>query len=159
MSNPFESPAPSPLGPVPPMNGGYATGKVNGPATALLVIAVINLVLALWGVVNSLMTLGRPQQAVEDLPPMEGMDPNMTLQFIQGMGVVGVVVYLLAIAIAVVILMGALKMKRLQSWGLAMAAAILAMIPCLSPCCLLGLPFGIWALVVLNDPQVKSAFH
>jgi hypothetical protein len=32
------------------------------------------------------------------------------------------------------------------------------MIPCISPCCLLGLPIGIWALVVLLKPEVKAAF-
>jgi hypothetical protein len=50
-------------------------------------------------------------------------------------------------------------MKKLESYGLAMAASIIAMIPCVSPCCLLGLPIGIWALVVLMKPEVKSAFH
>ncbi len=61
--------------------------------------------------------------------------------------------------IGIVIALGAVKMKNLQSYGLAMTASILAMIPCVSPCCLLGLPFGIWALVVLGRPEVKSAFH
>ena len=37
-------------------------------------------------------------------------------------------------------------------------ASILAMIPCLSPCCLIGLPIGIWALVILMKPEVKAAF-
>jgi hypothetical protein len=49
-------------------------------------------------------------------------------------------------------------MQSLRSYGFAFAAAILAMIPCLTPCCVLGLPFGIWALVVLNKPEVKSQF-
>jgi hypothetical protein len=39
-----------------------------------------------------------------------------------------------------------------------MTAAILAMIPCLSSCCIVGLPLGIWALVVLSKPEVKSEF-
>jgi len=52
-----------------------------------------------------------------------------------------------------------LKMKKLENYGLAMTASILAMIPCLSPCCLIGLPIGIWAVVVLSKPEVKSAFH
>jgi hypothetical protein len=50
-------------------------------------------------------------------------------------------------------------MKNLQSYGLAMTASIVAMIPCISPCCILGLPFGIWALVILNRPEVKAAFR
>jgi hypothetical protein len=63
------------------------------------------------------------------------------------------------LVIGIVIVMGALKMKILQSYGLAMTSSILAMIPCISPCCLLGLPIGIWSVVVLSKPEVKSAFR
>jgi len=59
----------------------------------------------------------------------------------------------------VLVFIGAMKMKNLENYSLAMAAAIVAVIPCISPCCLLGLPFGIWALVVLNDSSVKAAFR
>ena len=38
-------------------------------------------------------------------------------------------------------------------------ATIIAMVPCISPCCLVGLPIGIWALVVLMKPEVKAAFR
>jgi predicted PurR-regulated permease PerM len=65
----------------------------------------------------------------------------------------------IAIAVGVVVLLGALKMKKLESREWAMTASILAMIPCISPCCIVGLPIGIWALVVLSKPEVKSAFH
>jgi hypothetical protein len=57
------------------------------------------------------------------------------------------------------ILFGGLKMQKLENYGLAMAASIVAMIPCISPCCLVGLPIGIWAVVVLSKPEVKNAFH
>jgi hypothetical protein len=40
-----------------------------------------------------------------------------------------------------------------------MTASVIAMIPCISPCCIVGLPIGIWAMVVLSKPEVKSAFH
>ena len=39
-----------------------------------------------------------------------------------------------------------------------MAGAIVAMLPC-SGCCLLGLPIGIWAIIVLIDSDVKRAFN
>ena len=64
----------------------------------------------------------------------------------------------LGLLMGVLVIVGAVKMKNLKSYGLAMTAAIIAIIPC-SPCCLLGLPFGIWALVVLNDENVKAAFY
>ena len=41
---------------------------------------------------------------------------------------------------------------------LAYTGAILSMIPCVSGCCLLGLPFGIWAVMTLNKPEVKAGF-
>ena len=63
------------------------------------------------------------------------------------------------LALGVVVIVGAVKMKNLESYGFAMASAIIAMVPCISPCCLLGLPFGIWALVVLSDAGVKAAFR
>lgn len=56
------------------------------------------------------------------------------------------------------VVFGAIKMMRLQSFGLAMAACIIALLPC-QCCCLFGLPFGIWGLVVLNKPEVKSQFE
>lgn len=56
-------------------------------------------------------------------------------------------------------LYGSIQMLKLRSYGLAMTAAIIAVIPCFGPCCCLGIPFGIWALVVMNQPNVKLAFR
>ena len=69
------------------------------------------------------------------------------------------VLAIIGLVVGALILFGAIKMKNLESYGLAMTASIIAMIPCVSPCCLLGLPLGIWAVVVLNNPEVKSAFR
>jgi hypothetical protein len=49
------------------------------------------------------------------------------------------------------------QMRQLRSWTLCMAGSIAAMLPC-SACCILGLPIGIWALVVLIDNEVKQRF-
>ena len=68
-------------------------------------------------------------------------------------------IMILCLLPAAVVLVGAIKMKNLQNYGLAMTSAIIALIPCFSPCCVLGLPFGIWALVVLSDNRVKAAFQ
>jgi len=64
----------------------------------------------------------------------------------------------LGIGVAVFLWIGATKMAALESYGLSMAVAIVALIPCLSPCCVFTLPFGIWALIVLVKPEVKAAF-
>src|SRR5437764_8175391 len=121
-----------------PGGGSSARQQVSGPATALIVTAILGLVvqglllilrLAGVGMYAAGAQLGQEQQMVA---------------LMQGTGaIVGSIV---GIAIGILILLGAQKMKNLESYGLAMTASILAMIPCISPCCLLGLPFGIWAI-------------
>jgi hypothetical protein len=49
------------------------------------------------------------------------------------------------------------RMRQLRSRGLAMVGAVLAMAPC-SPVMLVGLPVGVWSLIVLADPAVRAAF-
>lgn len=53
---------------------------------------------------------------------------------------------------------GAISMLRLKSYRSAYSAAILSILPLCSPCFVLGIPFGIWALVVLYRPGVKQRF-
>jgi hypothetical protein len=68
-------------------------------------------------------------------------------------------VYLVHAVVALVVLLGGVKMLSLSGRGLAITGSVLAMIPCVnSLCCIVGLPVGIWALVVLSDPGVKAAF-
>lgn len=55
-------------------------------------------------------------------------------------------------------LFGAIQMKNLRSYGWAWAAAIINCIPCYGSCCCIGLPLGIWAIIVLIKPEVKAAF-
>jgi hypothetical protein len=46
------------------------------------------------------------------------------------------------------------RKSRLAAW----ISAITALIPCLSPCIILGIPFGIWLIVLLKRPHVISPF-
>jgi hypothetical protein len=92
-------------------------------------------------------------------PEMPGMDPQIA-QLIQkfAYGPMGIATKMVGLAISVFVLFGAIKMQKLTGYGFAFATAIVALIPCFSPCCVLGLPIGIWALVMLNKPEVKSQF-
>jgi len=65
----------------------------------------------------------------------------------------------LGLVVGVLIIVGSIKMMRLRSSALARTSAVLAMIPLPNPLTwLLGLPMGIWALVVLGRKDVKAAF-
>ena len=55
--------------------------------------------------------------------------------------------------------LGAISMIRLKSYRIARTAAIFSVIPVCTPWFVLGIPFGIWALFVLNRPVVKQRFQ
>ena len=60
--------------------------------------------------------------------------------------------------IGVLMIIGGLKMMRLESHRWAMTASILALLPC-SPAGLIGIVAGIWSLIVLNRQGVVAAFE
>ncbi len=63
-------------------------------------------------------------------------------------GVIGIV-------LAVVVAAGAACMLTRKNYGLALTAAVLGCICCASP---FGIPFGIWAEVLLNQDMYKRQF-
>ncbi len=132
-----------------------ARDDVAAPATGLIVAGSLGLVASLLAfgvaVFSGLVATGAFG------PGLKGMDRND-----EAMMMVNVVYYsvigALNLVLSVLILFGAIRMKNLQSYGWAMAACICGIIPC-SGCCLLGMPFGIWGLVMLSRPEVKEAFR
>jgi serine/threonine protein kinase len=67
---------------------------------------------------------------------------------------------LVAVPFAIIggfVLVGAVRMFRLQSYLMAVMTAVLALVP-VTPGWFLGLPFGLWALLVLGKPEVMAAF-
>ena len=130
-------------------NPAAAQAMVNGPAIFMMVLAIINLILVPLSI---LYQFTQGQDAYNDLPP-ELRD--FLLQF---SGVASVVSNVLSFIANILILIGALKMRKCQSYGLAMTASILCIL-CDWSCCCLGIGAGIWAIVVLCKPEVKAAFH
>jgi hypothetical protein len=80
-----------------------------------------------------------------------------SVESLPGIGVTAIWM-LVGLVLSAFVIYAGLQMRKLQGWGLSMAGAVLAMVPCLSPCCLLGLPIGIWAVMVLLDDEVRRAF-
>ncbi len=114
-----------------------ARDQVKGPATGLIVIGVLNwIIISLIGAVGSLLQLKRLEAGTSTFPV--------------------VLLSLAALFLSSVILIAGLKMKRLQNYRLAILGSILAMIT--TPGNLLGLPIGIWSLVVLSQKNVRSMF-
>ena len=129
-----------------------ARGRVAGPAIGLMITAGVGIFFQLLGLLFRVLGMGL---ASSQFGGGEGR-PEFLRMFA---GTMGIAFGLIGIVVGVVILLGAIKMKNLESYGFAMTASILAMIPCISPCCLIGLPIGIWAIVVLSNSDVKQAFR
>ena len=131
-----------------------ALAAVKGPAIALIVTASLGILYYAFSAILSFFNGGMMFQS--QIPP--NMPPQMQ-EFIQNMrGPMAGAISLVIAAVNGLVLFGAIKLLRLQNFGLVMTAVIVAMLPC-QCCCLFGLPFGIWALVVLNKPVVKSHFR
>jgi hypothetical protein len=128
--------------------------RVKGPATALIVVAALGILMALANLAlqGSMLEIyrkvGMPEDQVHQMEEMSkgGWMLTAVLTVVHFVGA-GFVIY------------GALQMMKLRNWTIAMIASFLVMIPCFtSCCCLIGIPAGIWSLVVLFKPDVKAAF-
>jgi hypothetical protein len=130
--------------------------KVNIPAIGLMVTGGLTIAGSLFGLVMKAFS-GPPD--FSSLHEIEGADQFIPILESMNSGAVGMLTTLIGLAVAALIIFGALKMRQLESWGLAVTACILSMIPCFtSCCCMLGLVFGIWGLVQLFNADVKAAF-
>jgi len=136
--------------------GGNAREQVSVPAILLMVLGGLTIASALFGMVQYLMGSNTAQmdELLSNPQIPEGM--KSVLAASNKLGIVG---SLLQLVLGGVTFLGGLKMKNLESFGLAMAASIIVIIPLFgSCCCCIGIPVGIWSLVVLNKPEVKSSF-
>jgi len=145
-------PISSPPIPAIPPGIGSAADQVRGPAIGLIITSILGYLATIAGILWNLFGAGIARS-------QSGPNPEFEQYFSMFTGAWGVISGILGLVVASLILFGALKMNKLESHGWAMTASILALVPCVSPCCLVGLPIGIWALVVLSKPEVKAAFQ
>ena len=153
-------PLTAPLTPQEPVSGGVLDGReaarrrLATPALFLIVVAV----LGLMGALSTPLWRGAYVDALINLPnlPAEAK-AQIEAARDQPMGPGDYAQIGFSVLTNGLMLVGAMKMRRLEGFGLSATAAILGILPC--TCCCLGLPFGIWALVVMNKPEVKEHFR
>ncbi|HEV7645683.1 MAG TPA: hypothetical protein VGO50_17220 [Pyrinomonadaceae bacterium] len=127
--------------------------RLKAPAIGLLVTAILDLAIGALTILSGLARLA----GVLGKEPRIRDDAEKLGYFIgTGLGYGGGI---LSVILAPIIIYGAVKMMKGQSRGLSMTAAVLSIIPI--TCCSfpLGMIFGIWALVVLRNPEVKAYFE
>jgi hypothetical protein len=121
---------------------------LNLPSLFIIIVAALGALYAVYGLFSNTQI---PPEMLEDEKFRE------FLPFIKMAASAGKVGSLIALAAYGFTIFGALKMRNLESYGLSMAASIIVMVPC-TCCCLFGLPVGIWSLVLLSKPEIKTAF-
>ena len=125
-----------------------ALGQLFGPALALMICASVHLVIQCvtfpLAILNLVTLINLAGPGAPEVPRLIG-------NLIGG---------LIGMAVQAFIIYGAIQLKNATNYGVAMATVILSLIPCLcSSCVILGIPFGIWGLIVLMDEDVKSVFR
>ena len=124
---------------------------------ALTILGVLGVLMGL-GLIAFYLLVGMPNSALlTKLMPQQGAGGAQ--QAGQLMGAIAGAVF--GILWSGFVIIAGIKMRQLKSWGLVLAGAIMAAIPCCGGqilMCFPGLPVGIWAIVILCKPNVKSAF-
>jgi predicted Ser/Thr protein kinase len=122
------------------------------PAIGLLVAGIVNLLAAVSIVLITVLVEGS-----------EGFIEGLEEGFVEGSGTFAealfrsVIIALFSLVSGIILVLGAARMFDLQSYGIALIAAVVAILPCAVgfP---ISLPFGIWAMIVVLRHDVKTTF-
>jgi hypothetical protein len=126
--------------------------QIQPAAICLIITGTLNAGLGVLGVISGLTQMRNPANR-------SAMDSEAErLGYVTGQ-FGGLLVFFLNIVVAPMIIYGAVKMISGLSYNWARTASVLAIIPLTSCCFLIGAPIGIWALIVLNKPEVKLFFE
>ncbi|NNJ25475.1 hypothetical protein LzC2_15450 [Planctomycetes bacterium LzC2] len=134
--------------------GGRATDRAKNPGIALLVVGGLSALISLG--YSGLTIVGAMQGPPPERPGMPAAEAaGQKFGFYAAAFGIPIGTFVLTGTI----LMGGYQMLNAQSWTWSLMGALAAMVPCCNFTFLIGFPIGIWALVVLFDPQVKTAFR
>ncbi|PHQ35867.1 hypothetical protein CEE69_07780 [Rhodopirellula bahusiensis] len=136
MTNPYTPPASSAA--TPANDRDAIKARVSRPATALIVMASIQSVFVAIYLVSAVVVVSRGGSVSHDY--------------------VGLSIGCLQFACLMLIAIGAAKLGFLESHFMARLGSSLACIPFITPFMIVGIPFGVWSLRLLADPNVRASF-
>ncbi|HEV3117171.1 MAG TPA: MJ0042-type zinc finger domain-containing protein [Gemmataceae bacterium] len=128
------------------------------PAICLLVAGVLGILVNVGQVAFVLLNPREPPPANRPEPKNFAEQLQRALEEGQS-GPKPVIIGLVFAVVSLFVTIGAVLMLNRRFYGLAIATSIVAMVNIGNCCCVLGLPFGIWCLVILARPEVKRLFH
>ncbi len=128
-----------------------AMSRTSICAIFLYVLGGLSILNHLYSIISAFMGKYTNPFAGANAPPLNESERLVAL-------IIGVSGGILCVVLDSLVILGAYNLQKLKSYPLAMTGAIIACIPCCGPCVVLGIPFGIWALVLLNNPDIKRHF-
>lgn len=141
------------------LGGDTSTARtmVAVPSTLLIAAGVLGALVTLVGAVGTLLTGG----SATELPPMDPGTPEFARRVAELIAKIGWGLPAISFVVNCFTVWGAWEMKRLSRWWAAVTAACLGIIPCMfnNVCCIFAMPVGVWCLIVLLRPEVRSAFR
>lgn len=123
--------------------------KLKVPAIGLIVTGIINFLWGILSVITNIYLFVTKQSHFAN--PLQNSAEQLGV-------IIGIAITVLSLAVSPIIIYGAIQMMKGNKYSLAKISAILAIVPVTSCCFLAGIPLGIWALVVLNQPDVEMVF-
>ena len=124
--------------------------SIKAPAICLIVVSIISILYLLFAFVVNAILVSAPLQMDEAAIEITDHD-NFELFS-------NVFKICCSIVANIVTLIGSINMLQFKNYRFAMVGSIVACIPCCSPCIVLGIPFGIWGLSVLNNEEIRAKF-
>lgn len=158
-----------PPGYPPGLSAAQARERVQLPGIFLIAVGVLNLLFALYigfqGVLAGQLSEEQFKEMVwekqdakrREALEKEGITPEQMQRLTERIAFGAGGAELLA---SFLVVLGGVRMLQVRSFGLCVLASIVVATPCLSPCgtCCVGNIVGIWALIVLMTPEVRTLF-
>ena len=128
-------------------------GSLRAPAIALLMTGCLNGATGLLTLVSGLLRL-TGLTGNQSIPTDRAERTGFLAATIGSYSIA-----LISLLFAPVIIYGAVQMMNGRKIGLAKIASVLAIVPITSCCFLIGIPIGIWSLIVLRKREIKAVFQ
>ncbi|MBA2113160.1 hypothetical protein [Bremerella alba] len=145
--NPYSSPTSSTNYTHQPVSRAEARSKLMGPAIGVMLSNGLGLLLLIVWAVATIVEI-QNQGELKDTPEIVGASIALFLMF-------G-----LPFMLSLLTIVAMIRAIYVRNYILVMTGFILALTPFAGGCgCFLGLFFGIWGIVIMNDDSVKAAFR
>ncbi|WDI44110.1 hypothetical protein [Bremerella sp. P1] len=124
-----------------------ARSKLMGPAIGILVTNGLGLLLMLLGILITIVEV------------VDGGGFNGNQNDVEVL-IVAVFQFGIPLLFTILSITAMIRALAVRNYALVMTGFILSITPCSGGfCCLIGMVFGIWGIVVMNDDSVKAAFR